>query len=261
MDHRQTAHMWGPWYTCRRMPSRSRGTKSRDLRRADSEPAHGPRGRGPHARRESQVRGRSAAARLRVPGFMFHQQERTADNGTSPCFGAEDLADNNTRDFDLLGYRYSLMSNMATAPLNSVLCMIPARDLEEFELFPGRSHHQRCWPGPMRTGSFATRRRYPPCRRHPWAPTTTFALHPVTQEDVSSSIQHAGPERGTCDGRVGRDSTRRTSSAGQFDEAPRRRGKHVGSAVRRFASRWGRARHSCCTWLRGATRQRILRNI
>ena len=44
----------------------------------------------------------------RVPGFIFHQTERTADNGTNPCFGGEALCfDNNTRDFDLLGYKYS----------------------------------------------------------------------------------------------------------------------------------------------------------
>ena len=24
---------------------------------------------------------------LRLPGFIFHQTERTDDNGTSPCFG------------------------------------------------------------------------------------------------------------------------------------------------------------------------------
>ena len=23
----------------------------------------------------------------RIPGFIFHQTERTADNGTTPCFG------------------------------------------------------------------------------------------------------------------------------------------------------------------------------
>lgn len=73
----------------------------------------------------------------RIPGFMFHQTERTADNGDTPCFGNSDICyDNNTRDFDLLGYKYSVISNIATAPLNQVLCMIPARDVDEFNLFP-----------------------------------------------------------------------------------------------------------------------------
>lgn len=40
------------------------------------------------------------------------------------------------RDYDFLGYRYALMSQLATAGLNNVLCMIPARDEAEFSLFP-----------------------------------------------------------------------------------------------------------------------------
>jgi hypothetical protein len=68
---------------------------------------------------------------------MFHQTERTDDNGSNPCFGfSDECFDSNVRDADLLGYRYSVISNLATAPLNNVLCMIPARDLEEFERFP-----------------------------------------------------------------------------------------------------------------------------
>jgi hypothetical protein len=40
------------------------------------------------------------------------------------------------RDYDFLGYRYALMSQLASAGLNNVLCMIPARDESEFSLFP-----------------------------------------------------------------------------------------------------------------------------
>jgi hypothetical protein len=40
------------------------------------------------------------------------------------------------RDYDLLGYKYALLSQLATAGLNNVLCMVPARDEAEFELFP-----------------------------------------------------------------------------------------------------------------------------
>ena len=42
------------------------------------------------------------------------------------------------RDYDFLGYRYALMSQLATAGLNNVLCMIPARDESEFALFPAQ---------------------------------------------------------------------------------------------------------------------------
>ncbi|UJR13157.1 hypothetical protein I4U23_000181, partial [Adineta vaga] len=57
-----------------------------------------------------------------IPGFIGHQTERWADN---------DL-----RDFDLLGFSYSLLANIATAGLNLVHTMLPARDLQEFQLLP-----------------------------------------------------------------------------------------------------------------------------
>jgi hypothetical protein len=73
----------------------------------------------------------------RIPGFAFHQSERTDDNGTAPCTMDTDLCyDMNARDFDFLGYKFSLLSSIGTAGLNNVLCMIPARDQEEYALFP-----------------------------------------------------------------------------------------------------------------------------
>ena len=73
----------------------------------------------------------------RIPGFAFHQTERTDDNGTWPCSMDTDLCyDMNARDFDYLGYKFSLLSSIGTAGLNNVLCMIPARDQEEYTLFP-----------------------------------------------------------------------------------------------------------------------------
>jgi hypothetical protein len=42
----------------------------------------------------------------------------------------------NTRDFDLLGYKYSLLSTVGTAGQNLVLTMIPARDMAEYTMLP-----------------------------------------------------------------------------------------------------------------------------
>ena len=42
------------------------------------------------------------------------------------------------RDFDLLGYKYSLLAQTATAGLNAVFTMLPARDEREFALFPAQ---------------------------------------------------------------------------------------------------------------------------
>ena len=139
MDHRQTAHMWGPWYHLS-------GSYAEPLAGDENPETYGVPIASLHADQVAADKTRSvnyiyAAKQLlppsRVPGFIFHQTERTADNGTNPCFGDEALCfDNNTRDFDLLAYKYSLLSNVATAGQNSVLCMIPARDDAERLLLP-----------------------------------------------------------------------------------------------------------------------------
>ena len=139
MDHRQTAHAWGPWYHLA-------GSYAEPLAGDENPETYGVRIASLHTDHVAADQLRAvnyayAAKQLlpaaRVPGFIFHQTERTADNGTNPCFGDEwRCFDNNTRDFDLLGYRYSLLSSIGTAGLNNVVCMIPARDPSEFALLP-----------------------------------------------------------------------------------------------------------------------------
>ena len=55
----------------------------------------------------------------RVPGFAFHQTERNAPNGTLV------MSPYRRRDFDLLGYRYSLLSTIGTAGLNNARARAP----------------------------------------------------------------------------------------------------------------------------------------
>ena len=69
-----------------------------------------------------------------LPGFAFHQTTRAPLPGQPG--GDFDLNDTRTRDFDLLGYRYSLLSSIGTAGLNNVVCLIPARNVSENEHFP-----------------------------------------------------------------------------------------------------------------------------
>jgi len=64
-----------------------------------------------------------------MPGFAFHQTDRSLDN---PNRGIDHVV----RDFDWFGARYSLLSSLAHAPLNTVVCQQGARDLLEFELLP-----------------------------------------------------------------------------------------------------------------------------
>ena len=75
-----------------------------------------------------------------MPGFIGHQTPRMDEHNTTrrDRFRA--------RDWDTLGWRYSLLSSIATAPFNHVVNMIPARDAEEFASFtPEDQKYFRGW--------------------------------------------------------------------------------------------------------------------
>jgi len=91
-----------------------------------------------HFDRVSADRERYAAYRYRVrdfcppelmPGFIGHLTPRFDDDGKLVTDGER------VRDWDYLGWRYSLISSIAVAGLNNVVNMIPARDLEEYKNF------------------------------------------------------------------------------------------------------------------------------
>ncbi len=73
-----------------------------------------------------------------VPGFITHQTSRSDDTGDMPQRKTDRgvmLLPLRARDWDYLGWRYSLLSSIASAGWNNVLDMIPARDLEEYKNF------------------------------------------------------------------------------------------------------------------------------
>jgi hypothetical protein len=73
-----------------------------------------------------------------VPGFITHQTSRADDTGEMPERKTDRgviLLPLRARDWDYLGWRYSLLSSIAVAGWNNVLDMIPARDLEEYRSF------------------------------------------------------------------------------------------------------------------------------
>jgi len=91
-----------------------------------------------HTDRVSADRQRFAAWKYRVerfcpaeimPGYIIHQTERTDGNKVMRRDRFR------PRDWDVLGWKYSLLSSIATAPFNHVVNFIPARDPEEFRLF------------------------------------------------------------------------------------------------------------------------------
>lgn len=62
-----------------------------------------------------------------MPGYITHQTER------SDAAGVMRRDRFRPRDWDVLGWKYSLLSSIATAPFNHVLNCIPARDPDEFK--------------------------------------------------------------------------------------------------------------------------------
>ncbi|HSL23946.1 MAG TPA: hypothetical protein VK886_20600 [Vicinamibacterales bacterium] len=80
-----------------------------------------------------------------VPGFITHQTSRSDDAGEMPqrkTDGGIILEPFRVRDWDYLGWRYSLLSSIAVAGWNNVLNMIPARDPEEYRHF---SSEDKAW--------------------------------------------------------------------------------------------------------------------
>ena len=65
-----------------------------------------------------------------VPGYMTHQTPRNDAQGQ--CVRDRDFQ---TRDWDYLGWRYSVLSSIGTAPFNNVVNLLPARDETEFKHF------------------------------------------------------------------------------------------------------------------------------
>jgi hypothetical protein len=63
------------------------------------------------------------------PGFITHQTQR---NDAEQVMRRDRFR---TRDWDYLGWKFNLMSTIATAPFNKVVNYLPARDLEEFNAF------------------------------------------------------------------------------------------------------------------------------
>jgi hypothetical protein len=140
MDHRQTAHRWGPWYQLAGSYAEPiAGDENPESYGVPIPSLHTDHVAGDNTRKINYIYStQGLLPPARIPGFMFHQSERTDDDGHHYCTKKEVLCVNNsnTRDFDLLGYKYSVLSTIGTAGLNNVVTMIPARDVAEFTHFP-----------------------------------------------------------------------------------------------------------------------------
>jgi len=146
IDGRQAYHLYGPWSWL--AGSYPHPTFS------DEQPESFAPFPDLHFDRVSADRERFTAYRYRnyefapseiVPGFITHQTSRSDDTGAMPERKTDKgvmLLPFRQRDWDYLGWRYSLLSSIAVAGWNNVIDMVPARDPEENRLF---SEADRQW--------------------------------------------------------------------------------------------------------------------
>ena len=136
IDGRQAYHLYGPW-------SWLAGSYPHPTFHDEQPESFAPY---PdlHFDRVSADRERYTAYRYRnyefapseiVPGFITHQTSRSNDQDEMPSTKTADrgvvLLPYRARDWDYLGWRYSLLSSIAVGGWNNVLNMIPARDSAE----------------------------------------------------------------------------------------------------------------------------------
>ena len=130
LDHRQSNHVYAPWSTLQ-------GSAAEPLM-SDENPESPmvyltPTLHTDHVaadfmrQRAWSYRNEMFTPAIVCPGFIGHQTERSYSNGTLA------LTDNYIRDFDIMGFIYSLFSNIAGAGMNLGHTMIPARDDLEYK--------------------------------------------------------------------------------------------------------------------------------
>jgi hypothetical protein len=136
IDGRQAYHLYGPW-------SWLAGSYPHPTNN-DEQPESFVPFPDLHFDRVSANRQRYTAYRYRnydyapseiVPGFITHQTSRSDTAGEMPSTTTGNdilLSSFRVRDWDYLGWKYSLLSSIATGGWNNVLNMIPARDIDEY---------------------------------------------------------------------------------------------------------------------------------
>ncbi|MDZ7632176.1 MAG: hypothetical protein U5K74_12740 [Gemmatimonadaceae bacterium] len=140
IDGRQAHHLYGPWsYLAGSYPHPTFH---------DEQPESFTPYPDLHFDRVSANRERYTAYRYRnheftpnelVPGFMTHQTPRLDETDDMPQRMTADrgkvILPFRVRDWDLLGWRYSVLSSIAVGGWNNVINLLPARDSAEFAHF------------------------------------------------------------------------------------------------------------------------------
>lgn len=139
VDNRQANHAWGAWMWA------LGGTYAEPLM-SDEQPGswmfyeadlHTDRLAGNKQRQVAKSYRDEYCPNDALPGFAFHQTDRDPTKlQNTVCSAGRCSNFSRVRDFDLLGFRYSLLSSIGTGGLNNVINLLPARDTEEFDKFP-----------------------------------------------------------------------------------------------------------------------------
>ena len=130
IDGRQTHQYYGPWTCLSGIYPHPFGMDEQPASFAAAADLHTDRLSANHTRAMNWMFSMQAFCPIEVvPGFIGHQTQRSDGERVM----RRDKF--HTRDWDYLGWRYSLISSIATAPFNHVVNMIPARDMKEFKAF------------------------------------------------------------------------------------------------------------------------------
>jgi hypothetical protein len=141
MDGRQSTQWYGPWTYLSGMYPHPFGNDEQPASFKSTADLHTDRLSANHTRAMNWMFSMQCFCPIEVvPGFITHQTQR------SDAEGKMHRSTFRTRDWDYLGWRYSMISSIATAPFNHVVSMIPARDEDEFKAFSGKNQAEfRKW--------------------------------------------------------------------------------------------------------------------
>jgi hypothetical protein len=141
IDGRQTYHMYGPWVWLAGSYPHPTGNDEQPESFTPYPDLHFDRVSADRIRFVNYwYRNYQFAPQEIIPGFMTHQTPR--DRNIPAAGGVKTREHTETvytrfrpRDWDYLGFKYSVLSSIATGGWNNVFDMIPARDPEEFQHF------------------------------------------------------------------------------------------------------------------------------
>jgi hypothetical protein len=141
IDGRQTYHQYGPWSWVAGNYPHPTGNDEQAESFTSYPDLHFDRVSADRARFVNYwYRNYQFAPHEVVPGYMTHQTPRNRNVVTNSASGPKNVSETvytafRRRDWDYLGYKYSVLSSLATGSWNNVVDMIPGRDLAEFEHF------------------------------------------------------------------------------------------------------------------------------